>query len=47
MRLVRYADDFPVMVNGTRQDAEALREEIDAASRRPTACGWSAASTSC
>ncbi|WP_422768982.1 group II intron reverse transcriptase/maturase [Plantactinospora sp. WMMC1484] len=26
-RLVRYADDFVVMVNGTRQDTEALREE--------------------
>ncbi|WP_327412657.1 reverse transcriptase domain-containing protein [Streptomyces sp. NBC_01233] len=27
-RLVRYADDFVVMVKGTRQDAEALREEV-------------------
>jgi len=27
-RLVRYADDFVVLVNGTRQDTEALREEI-------------------
>jgi RNA-directed DNA polymerase len=27
-RLVRYADDFVVMVNGTREHAEALREEI-------------------
>ncbi len=28
MRLVRYADDFVVMVAGTRDDAEALREEV-------------------
>ena len=27
-RLVRYADDFVVMVKGTRQDTEALREEV-------------------
>jgi RNA-directed DNA polymerase len=27
-RLVRYADDFVVMVHGTRQHAEALREEV-------------------
>lgn len=27
-RLVRYADDFVVLVNGTRSDAEALRSEI-------------------
>lgn len=27
-RLVRYADDFVVLVHGTRQDTEALREEI-------------------
>ena len=27
-RFVRYADDFAVLVDGTRQDAEALREEI-------------------
>ena len=27
-RIVRYADDFAVLVNGTGQDAEALREEI-------------------
>ena len=26
-RLVRYADDFVIMVSGTRQHAEALREE--------------------
>jgi len=27
-RVVRYADDFAVLVNGTRQDTEAVREEI-------------------
>jgi RNA-directed DNA polymerase len=27
-RLVRYADDFVVMVDGTRQDTEALHEEV-------------------
>ncbi|MFE5023035.1 group II intron maturase-specific domain-containing protein [Streptomyces sp. NPDC056656] len=27
-RLVRYADDFVVLVDGTRQDTEALHEEI-------------------
>ena len=27
-RIVRYADDFVVLVHGTRGDAEALREEI-------------------
>jgi RNA-directed DNA polymerase len=27
-RLVRYADDFVVMVNGTRADAQALREDV-------------------
>ncbi|MCX5096944.1 group II intron reverse transcriptase/maturase [Streptomyces sp. NBC_00365] len=27
-RLVRYADDFAVLVDGTRQDTEALHEEI-------------------
>ena len=27
-RLVRYADDFVVLVKGTRQDTEALREEV-------------------
>ncbi|MCO6003466.1 hypothetical protein NE236_00555 [Actinoallomurus purpureus] len=26
-RIVRYADDFVVMVHGTRQDTEAVREE--------------------
>jgi len=30
MRLVRYADDFVVMVHGTRSDAEALRDEVAA-----------------
>ena len=30
MRLVRYADDFVVMVAGTRHDAEALRDEVAA-----------------
>ena len=28
MRIVRYADDFVVMVAGTRNDAEALRDEV-------------------
>jgi RNA-directed DNA polymerase len=28
MRLVRYADDFVVMVHGTRDDAEALWDEV-------------------
>jgi RNA-directed DNA polymerase len=28
MRLVRYADDFVVMVAGTRDDAETLRDEV-------------------
>jgi RNA-directed DNA polymerase len=30
MKLVRYADDFVVMVHGTRDDAEALRAEVGA-----------------
>ena len=30
MRLVRYADDFVVMVGGTRDDAEALWDEVAA-----------------
>jgi RNA-directed DNA polymerase len=30
MRVVRYADDFLVMVNGTRSDAEALWDEVTA-----------------
>jgi len=30
MRLIRYADDFVVMVGGTRADAEALWEEVAA-----------------
>jgi len=29
MRLVRYADDFVVMVNGQQADAEALRQEVE------------------
>jgi RNA-directed DNA polymerase len=29
MRIIRYADDFVVMVAGSRQDAEALRSEVD------------------
>ncbi len=28
MKLIRYADDFVVMVHGTRSDAEALRDEV-------------------
>jgi hypothetical protein len=28
MKLIRYADDFVVMVAGTRDDAEALWEEV-------------------
>ncbi len=31
MKLVRYADDFVVMVHGTREDAEALWDEVAAA----------------
>lgn len=30
MRLVRYADDFVVMVNGSREHAEALRDKVEA-----------------
>ena len=30
MRLVRYADDFVIMVGGSRVDAEALRDEVGA-----------------
>jgi RNA-directed DNA polymerase len=30
MRIVRYADDFLVMVNGTRDDADALWDEVTA-----------------
>ncbi|MDE0168346.1 MAG: reverse transcriptase domain-containing protein, partial [bacterium] len=30
MRLVRYADDFVIMVGGSRVDAEALRDEVAA-----------------
>src|SRR6056297_3037818 len=29
-RMVRYADDFVVLVSGTRSHAEALREEVAA-----------------
>ena len=28
MKLVRYADDFVIMIRGTRNHAEALREEV-------------------
>lgn len=28
MRIIRYADDFVVMVNGSRNDAEALWDEV-------------------
>jgi len=27
-RIVRYADDFAILVNGTREDTEALREQV-------------------
>jgi RNA-directed DNA polymerase len=27
-RIIRYADDFAILVNGTREDTEALREEV-------------------
>ena len=30
MRIIRYADDFLVMVNGTRDDAKALWDEVTA-----------------
>jgi len=30
MRLVRYADDFLVMISGARDDAEALQDEVSA-----------------
>ena len=30
MRLVRYADDFVILVHGTRDHAEALRSEVAA-----------------
>ncbi len=33
MRLVRYADDFVVMVHGTRDDAEALWDEVGSGAR--------------
>ena len=37
-RVVRYADDFVVLVHGTRADVEALREEV-AGVLAPWACG--------
>ena len=37
-RLIRYSDDFVIMVHGTRQHAEALREEA-AAVLAPLASG--------
>jgi RNA-directed DNA polymerase len=27
-RIIRYADDFAILVNGTREDTEALREQV-------------------
>jgi RNA-directed DNA polymerase len=30
MRIVRYADDFVVMVNGKQRDADALWDEVSA-----------------
>ena len=27
-RITRYADDFVILVNGTREDTEALREDV-------------------
>ena len=44
MRLVRYADDFVVMVAGTRDDAEALHDEV-AAVLAPMGLRLSAAKT--
>jgi RNA-directed DNA polymerase len=44
MRLVRYADDFVVMVHGTRDDAEALWDEV-AAVLAPMGLRLSAAKT--
>ena len=44
MRLVRYADDFVVMVGGSRNDAEALRDEV-AAVLAPMGLRLSAAKT--
>ncbi|MEV4517899.1 reverse transcriptase domain-containing protein [Dactylosporangium sp. NPDC049525] len=43
-RIVRYADDFLVLVNGTRQDTEALRDQI-AAVLTPLGLRLSAAKT--
>jgi RNA-directed DNA polymerase len=39
VRLVRYADDWCLMVKGTRADAEALKDEIAGSSRR-WACAY-------
>ncbi len=33
-RIVRYADDFAVLTDGTEQDAQALREQIAGCSPR-------------
>ena len=44
--MVRYADDFVVMVYGTRRHVEALREEI-AQVLAPMGLQFSAAKTSC
>ena len=44
MRLIRYADDFVVMVRGAHNDAEALRDEI-AAVLAPMGLRLSAAKT--
>ena len=30
MRLIRYANDFVIMIHGTRDDAEALWDEVAA-----------------
>ncbi len=43
-RLVRYADDFVVLVHGSRADAEALRSDV-AAVLAPMGLGLSAAKT--
>jgi RNA-directed DNA polymerase len=29
-RIIRYADDLVILVNGTREDTEALREDVAA-----------------
>ena len=33
MKLVRYADDFVVMLHGTRADADALWDEVGGGAR--------------